>query len=405
MLKIKRHLQRGRDFGRGIGQDSQEFSQIVTESLRGVRLIKMRGLEGVMIGRLREMANSLAKGQVELQRVRSLLEMTTQPILILGTFGVLYFAVEHLGMRLAELGMFMFLVTRSVPQLVQINNSRLAFYSALDSHLNMTRLSEEAAASRDVASGNAPFVGIRKKITFEDVGFNYSGDQADIPALANVSLSIERGQMVALVGPSGAGKSTLVDLIPRFYDPSTGRILIDGRPIGEYELSSLRRRIGFVMQDPVFFHDSIRANIEIGLEAPLDERKLRNCLAKSHAAEFVDRLRDGVETKIGERGLQLSAGQRQRLAIARALAQDPDILILDEPTSALDSVSESAIQASLEDLRGEITIVVIAHRLATIRNADLIVVLEGGRVADIGTHATLRSEGGTYERLVELQTI
>jgi subfamily B ATP-binding cassette protein MsbA len=301
--------------------------------------------------------------------------------------------------------MFMFLVTRSVPQLVQINNSRLAFHSAVESHLRMTRLSTEAATSQDVASGDLPFTGMQNGIVFEDVGFKYAGDGSDIPALTGVSLAIARGQMVALVGRSGAGKSTLVDLIPRFYDPTEGRILIDGRSIAEYELTSLRRRIGFVMQDPVFFHDTIRANIEIGLDAPLDERGLSDCLVKSHAAEFVNRLPRGADSKIGERGLQLSAGQRQRLAIARALAQDPDILILDEPTSALDSVSEAAIQASLEGLRGNITIVVIAHRLATIRNADVIVVLEGGRVVDVGTHASLRREGGTYERLVALQTI
>jgi ABC-type multidrug transport system fused ATPase/permease subunit len=237
------------------------------------------------------------------------------------------------------------------------------------------------------------------------VSFDYTRDGVEVPALRNVTLRIPKGQTVALVGPSGAGKSTLVDLIPRLYDPTSGRIMIDGLPIADYETTSLRRRIGFVTQDPIFFHDTVRANIEIGLESPLSDAKLQDCLIKSHSAEFVEAMGNGADTVIGERGLQLSGGQRQRLAIARALAQDPDILILDEPTSSLDSLSEAEIQASLEGLRGEMTVVVIAHRLTTIRNADLIFVLERGRIVDTGTHASLQRDSGTYERLVAMQTV
>jgi ABC-type multidrug transport system fused ATPase/permease subunit len=402
-ILIRRHLKRGREFGREIGEDSQSFSQRVGDALRGIRLIKMRGLEATTADQLNSGAMSLAQDHIALARVRGKLEATTQPILIVGTFGVLYFAVEVLGMHLAELGMFMLVVTRTVPNLVQINNTRLNLYSALESHARMKRLGAEAAASRDVTSGDIPFQGLRSQIAFEDVHFSYTRDDQAVPALQGVSMAIPKGQTVALVGPSGAGKSTLVDLIARFYDPTQGRILVDDLPIEDYEITSLRRRIGFLTQDPIFFNDTIRANIEIGLDQPLSDAKLRDCLVKSQSAEFVDRLPYGVDSVIGERGLRLSGGQRQRLAIARALAQDPDVLLLDEPTSALDSISEAKIQKSLEALHGTISIVIIAHRLTTIRNADFIVVLDDGRIVDTGTHASLMGNQGPYRTLVEMQ--
>jgi ABC-type multidrug transport system fused ATPase/permease subunit len=264
---------------------------------------------------------------------------------------------------------------------------------------------EAAAAITDVRSGWRPFVALKGAIEFRNVSFSHNRDTVPVPALRNVSFTIRKGKSVALVGASGAGKSTLVDLIPRIYEPSSGAILIDGEPLESYEIVSLRQRIAFVTQESVLFHDTVRANIEFGLDAPLGDAELRDCLVKSHCAEFVDRLPAGVDTIIGERGMQISGGQRQRLALARALAQKPEILILDEPTSALDSISEAAIQASLKSFHGEMTMLIVAHRLATIRDADLIVVLDEGEVVDMGTHDKLIDDRGPYRALVEMQLL
>jgi len=180
---------------------------------------------------------------------------------------------------------------------------------------------------------------------------------------------------------------------------------MNGHPIRAYDVKSLRRSIGFVTQETVLFHDTIRANIEIGLDAPLDDAALKDVLEMSHAATFVNRLPDGVDTVIGERGMEISGGQRQRLAFARALAQKPNILILDEPTSSLDSESEAEIQASLADLRGMLTLIIVAHRLATIRNANQIVVLDDGQLVGCGSHDDLFGRPGLYRSLVELQRL
>ena len=402
---IRFQLVRGRNFGRLITDNNKAFTEIVSEAFRGIRLIKMRSMEEGTASHLQDKAANVARSTVDLQKVRSGLEATAQPILILGTFGVLYIAVQQMEMRLAELGMFLFLIARATPLLIQINTSRLLIHSSVESHLRIDRMREAAAATPEVDTGTKPFRKLKDGISFHHVSFSYSRDNVLVPALHDVSFTIPKGSTVALVGPSGAGKSTLVDLIPRFYEPSGGMILIDGQPIESYDVLSLRRRTAFVTQESVLFHDTIRGNIEMGLDAPLSDAKLRACLECSHCAEFVDRLPRGVETAIGERGMQISGGQRQRLVLARALAQDPEILILDEPTSALDSISEAEIQASLENLRGRITMIIIVHRLATIRNADSIVVLEDGEIVGMGTHDTLIDDHGPYRTLVELQRL
>ena len=257
----------------------------------------------------------------------------------------------------------------------------------------------------ELSSGKRPFLELREHIRFCNVSFSYQEEGSTIQALKGVSFEITRGEMTALVGPSGAGKSTTVDLITRFYDPSEGEVCFDGVASREFDLRSLRERIAFVTQEPTMFHDTIRTNICFGLETEISNEKIYDCLSRSHSLEFIESLPDGLDTIVGERGLRLSGGQRQRLALARALIQDPEILILDEPTSALDSVSEAEIHTSLNELRGKVTVIVIAHRLATIRSADLILVLNEGKLVAKGTHATLQNEVGTYQQLVEMQQL
>ncbi len=241
------------------------------------------------------------------------------------------------------------------------------------------------------------------RIVLEDVGFRYNEDDLEAaPALRSVSLDIAAGETVALVGGSGSGKTTLASLLPRFYDVGSGRILLDGVDLREYRLPDLRRQIALVSQDVVLFNDTLAANIAYGDPAP-DMGRIEAAARAAYAHDFIMRQPQGYHTEVGENGLRLSGGQRQRLAIARALYKDAPILILDEATSALDTESERQVQAALEKLMQGRTTVVIAHRLSTIENADRIVVMSSGAIAEEGSHEALLARGGIYARLYQTQ--
>ena len=237
-------------------------------------------------------------------------------------------------------------------------------------------------------------------ITFKDVSFHY--DQSSQEVLKNVDFSIKSGQILALVGPSGAGKSTLVDLIPRFYDVTNGAINIDGKNIKNVKLDSLRSLMGIVTQETFLFDDSVKANIAYGLDFVSDDI-IKNAAIAANANEFIKELPEGYDTIIGERGVKLSGGQRQRIAIARAIVKNPPILILDEATSALDTESEKNVQDAIEKLMHNRTVIVIAHRLSTVYNADKIIVLDKGLIIDMGTHKELINKDGLYKQLHNLQ--
>ncbi len=241
---------------------------------------------------------------------------------------------------------------------------------------------------------------LRTGVEFDNVWFAYQ----DKPVLKGISLIVPKGQTVALVGTSGGGKSTLADLVPRFHDPTQGRIMIDGQDIRQLSLLSLRQLLGIVTQDPVLFNDTVFNNIAFGL-TNIKEEDVVNAAKIAHAHGFISQMVDGYQTNIGDRGSRLSGGQRQRLSIARAVLKNPAILILDEATSALDSESEHLVQDALEHLRQNRTALVIAHRLSTIQNADLIVVIQEGEIVEQGNHDQLVATGGVYSKMIGLQTI
>jgi subfamily B ATP-binding cassette protein MsbA len=220
--------------------------------------------------------------------------------------------------------------------------------------------------------------------------------------LQNIDLTIEKGKTIALVGPSGGGKSTLADLVPRFYDPTQGELLLDGKPLMDYELESLRKQIGVVTQESILFNDTIFNNIAFGMPN-VNEEKVIQAAKIANAHDFIMQTENGYQTFIGERGSKLSGGQRQRLSIARAVLKNPPILILDEATSALDSESEKLVQEALFNLMKNRTSIVIAHRLSTIQHADEIVVIQEGKVAERGTHEQLSVKNGLYKKLVDIQ--
>jgi subfamily B ATP-binding cassette protein MsbA len=242
-----------------------------------------------------------------------------------------------------------------------------------------------------------------QSVEFDGVSFSYESDGDDArEILRGIDLEVKRGEVLAIVGSSGAGKSTLVHLIPRFFDITGGRLLIDGNDVRDLTLSSLRAQVGIVTQETVLFNDTVRNNIAYG-QPHVPQKEVEAAARAALAHDFILGLPSRYDTVIGERGVRLSGGERQRLAIARALLKNAPILILDEATSALDSESESLVQAALHNLMTGRTVFVIAHRLSTVRRADRIVVIENGTIADIGTHDELMKKLGTYRRLYELQ--
>jgi subfamily B ATP-binding cassette protein MsbA len=252
----------------------------------------------------------------------------------------------------------------------------------------------------EIDAGGVPLQRARGEIEFVNASVHY--DSQDTPALTDISFRAMPGTVTAIVGRSGSGKSTLIRLLPRFYEPSGGQVLLDGRPLSDYRLQDLRRQIALVGQRVMLFDDSIAANIAYGQDRSATDN-IRNAADAANASEFIDRLPQGLDTPIGENGALLSGGQRQRVAIARAMLKDAPILILDEATAALDNESERLVQDALKHLIPDRTTLVIAHRLSTIEHADHVLVLDQGRLVEQGTHAQLLAQGGLYAHLHRMQ--
>ena len=325
--------------------------------------------------------------------------MTASTIVLLGILLFAYrFLISSRQLSVATLFTFLIILFRLVPVVRLLNMQRaklINFQGSIDNIKQLLKTDDKPYLS----NGKLQFAGLRRAIVFQNVDFAY---EPESPILQNINLTIERGQVTAFVGASGAGKSTLADLIPRFYEPTSGSIKFDDRHIQDFEIDSLRRRMAIVSQDTFIFNTSVADNIAYGLQ-DVPRTEIWRAAKLANASEFIQDLPKGLDTQLGDRGTRLSGGQRQRIAIARALLRNPDILILDEATSALDSVSEKLIQQSLEKLAVGRTVITIAHRLSTIAKADKVVVLEQGRIIEQGTYQELLSKRGKLWKYHQMQ--
>jgi len=374
---------------------------VLEETLGGIRVIRLFGMEQPQADKFEVENTSNAEANLQAEKVRALMVPLIELISIVG-FGlaILVGAREVLMGRLqleqlVNLLVFVQLIGTNSTALFRLNSTLQQGSAAADrlfSVLDTERDEQDEPGAEDADR-------LEGEITFDDVSFTYDGAES---VLKHVSFTIRPGESVALVGPSGAGKTTVANLIPRLYEPQAGRILIDGVDIRRYTLASLRRQIALVPQETLLFSGTIRDNILFG-NPEADAEQIQKAAEAAYADEFIARLPDGYDTVVGERGVKLSGGQRQRIAIARALLRDPRILILDEATSSLDSESEALVQAALKNLLQNRTALVIAHRLSTVRDADRIIVLSGGRIVEEGTHSELLSAGGAYSKLYRTQ--
>lgn len=396
---VLRKLRKGHRRLRG---EYGEITSVLQEVISGVRLVKSFGGEPYEDKRFTQASHGYSSGAAKITRIAFLSSPLTELIGTTIAVVILWIGAQQAltgtGMDGAQLIVFMIIVMRLLPPLKllsQMPTTAQQSFAAAERLFAVLDLPTEVQTDRGTRVALAPKQGIE----FDRVSFAYETD----PVLSDVSFTTRPGDVVALVGPSGAGKSTLVDLIPRFYEPTSGRILLDGTDTREFKLDSLRALTGVVSQDTVLFNDTVLRNIAYGAAGSKSKEEVIAAAKDANAHDFIMELPQGYDTILGERGTRLSGGQRQRLAIARALLSDPPILILDEATSALDTESERLVQEALERLLEGRTVFVIAHRLSTIAHANQILVLDRGRVVERGTHADLLKNQGMYHRLHSLQ--
>ncbi len=393
-----------RSISRHVQDALAETATIAEEAISGIRTVRAFAQEEGEARRYRSAVDTYWTSARERIRFIALFTGGASFLGYLAIVGVMYYGgylVMSRQMTIGDLTTFILYTLTVAVSVATLGSLWTDFMAATGAG---RRLFEILDRQPDIQAGGRQLPEVSGRLSFEDVRFRYPS-RPELEVLTDLRFTLEPGEMVALVGPSGGGKSTIASLIPRFYDPTSGVIALDGQDMKSLDPSWLRTQIGLVSQDPVLMSTTIAANIRYGRH-DADEAALYKVAREAHAHEFIEKFPQGYETLVGERGVQLSGGQRQRIAIARAMLKDPKILILDEATSALDAESEHLVKEALDRLMKGRTTLVIAHRLSTVRHAHRVLVVEGGRIVQEGTHDSLMQDReGVYYRLVYLQTL
>jgi subfamily B ATP-binding cassette protein MsbA len=387
------------------GQDKlAEIQNILHETVTGNRIVKAFNTELWEILRFQKAASRLFRANLRSVRIQSISSPLMDTIGSIAIALLLFVGrneILHGHMTLGMFGAFIILLFKLYDPVRKFAFFYNSFQGAMGASVSIFSFfdTEDEVKERPHSTSMKPF---KNSVRFENVGFSYSTEEGEHQILHNINLELSTGEVVALVGPSGAGKSTMAHLIPRFFDVSSGRILIDGQDLRDLTLGSLRRQVAQVTQETILFNDTVRNNIAYG-QPDIHLDRVEEAARAALAHDFILRMPQGYDTVIGEKGFRLSGGEKQRLSIARAILKNAPILILDEATSSLDAESESLVQAALANLMQNRTVLVIAHRLGTIRRANRIAVLEDGRITAIGPHEDLLTTSPTYARLYQLQ--
>lgn len=387
---------RVRRFTREGQQQLADMVSVLQENTGGARVVRAFGMEEIERGRFNQTARGVFNRLMRVVRSRAAMDPIMVFISVLGLGLVLVYA-RWTRMGVEDLFAFAAALVALYDPVKKISRIHISIQQSSAAADRIFEVLDTPVTVRNTPEA-IPFAEPVRSVAFEDVSFAYD----DEPILRGIRLKVEAGQRIAIVGSSGSGKTTMMGLVPRFFDVTAGRVLLNGRDIRAFTMDSLRRQIGMVTQDTFLFNDTVARNIAFGrMEATREE--IEQAARRAHALDFILDLPQGFETVIGERGVRLSGGQCQRLSIARAILRNPPILILDEATSALDTESERQVQAAIEEIMTDRTVFAIAHRLSTIMHADRIIVLDGGVIVEEGTHGELLEKGGLYKRLYDMQ--
>lgn len=398
---ITRFGRKMKEAAKGMQEKMGDITSVLNESFNGIRVVKAFGMEDYERERFKIDLRKFFDHDMRSVRAVATASPIMETIGAVGIAAIVFVAGQQVikgELTAGTFFAFIAAITGLYPQVKKLSDMNNTIQRALASAERVFAVMDTEPDIKD--SPNAVEVNeFNHGIEFKNVNFSYIKDE---PVLKDVSFNIKKSQIFAVIGPSGAGKSTIADLVARFYDPDSGTVSIDGKDVRDIKLASMRKMIGIVTQETILFNDSVKNNIAYG-RSETNMADIEMAATAANAAEFIEKMPEKYGTLIGDRGVRLSGGQRQRLAIARAIMKNPPILILDEATSSLDSESEILVQAALNNLMKNRTTFVIAHRLSTVRNADNIIVVDGGRVVEQGTHETLHKQNGIYTKLYNIQ--